>query len=111
MEEERSALTLDMRGIGTFVMRRSNIMDQLKIGKRRRAILQDNDADLSDRNTAHIMATVDVLAETKPNGFSWEQVYDLEALMDFWSEFNQWEVSLLDTKSAGTAEDGGSGGK
>src|SRR3954471_22147578 len=97
--EEQEALTLEMRGVGTFVLKRASMMDQLRIGKRRRALLQDLDADMLDVNFAHIMASIDTLSETKPENFSWERIYDLNAVTDMWGEYREWEQSLLDTKS------------
>jgi hypothetical protein len=113
METEELTKGFETR-LGTFVMRRESAMDQLKIGRRRRALLEGNDADALDWNFAHQMAGIDILAEVKPekvtvdaqSGFiNWDRVLDLNAIMKLWQDYQEWENSFLDPD--GESEDTG----
>jgi hypothetical protein len=97
---------------GSFTLRRASIMDQFKIGKRRREILQDfPDADENERSFAFMMASIDTLAESKPAGFSWETCRNIDAVMQLWGDYKEWENSFLDAESDRKDQEGVSGGE
>lgn len=107
METEELTKGFETR-LGTFVMRRESAMDQLKIGRRRRALLEGTDADALDWNFAHQMAGIDILAEVKPEkvpvdektGFiNWDRIIDLNAILKLWQDYQDWENSFLDAAS------------
>lgn len=92
---------------GSFTLRRASIMDQFKIGKRRREILKDfPDADENERSFAFMMASIDILAESKPDGFSWETCKNIEALMRLWGDYQEWERSFLNAESSSEDQEG-----
>lgn len=111
MAADSEVLTIDNPQLGTFVLRRASIMDQFKIGKRRRAILEGEDADDVEFNFAQILASIDVLAERKPDNLDWNQVYDITTIYDLWKEYRDWEASFLNPEGAGETQGTGSDGK
>jgi hypothetical protein len=111
MDEETVVLDSEALG-GSFTMRRASIMDQFKIGKRRREILKDYpEAEENERAFAFMMASIDVLAESMPEGFSWEKCRNIAAVMELWGDYQEWERSFLDTKGDSEDQEGVSGGE
>jgi hypothetical protein len=108
--DDTETVVLDSAPLGgSFTLRRASIMDQFKIGRRRREILSDfPDAEDNERSFAFMMASVDVLAEKKPEGFSWETI---DALMDLWAEYQSWERSFLDPQGDSEDQEGVSRGE
>lgn len=110
--EEQEGTKEFVTRLGTFVMRRESAMDQLKIGRRRRALLGGTDADALDWNFAHQMAGVDILAEVKPDtlpvtpdGFvNWDKVLDFQSIITLWGEYQEWENSFLGPDSDSATE-------
>lgn len=104
--------------LGTFTLRRETALDQLKIGRRRRALLGGTDADGFDWNFAHQLSTIDVLSEGRPDdlpidrktGFiDWDKIYDIDSILVMWKEHQEWENSFLESNSNSGDEGGISG--
>lgn len=111
--EDREVITLESKRLGgSFTLRRSSIMDQFRIGKRRRELMREfGDPDDTEWNFAYVVAAIDTLCESKPDKFSWENVSDAAAVMDLWGEHQEWERSFLIDEGGSDAKEGSSGGE
>jgi hypothetical protein len=109
--EDREVITLESKKLGgSFTLRRSSIMDQFRIGKRRRELMREfGDPDDTEWNFAYIVAAIDTLAESKPDGFDWDKINDAAAVMELWGDFQEWERSFLNPEGDSDPEAPGSG--
>lgn len=111
--DDREVITLESKRLGgTFTFRRGSIMDQFRIGKKRREMMKEfGDTDDTEWNFAYILAAVDVLTDSRPAGFSWDTVNDPAAVMELWGEYQEWERSFLEPEGDSGDQAGGSTGE
>jgi len=67
------------------------------------------DPDDTEWNFAYIVAAIDTLAESKPDGFDWDKINDAAAVMELWGDFQEWERSFLNPEGDSDPEAPGSG--
>ena len=111
--DDKEVLAIESKRLGgNFTFRRGSIMDQFRIGKRRREMMKEfGDPDDAEWNFAYVLAAVDVLAETKPPGFAWDKVNDPAAIMEVWTQYQDWERSCLEPESDSGVEEGSDPGE
>jgi hypothetical protein len=93
-----------IEGFGTFTLRRQNFNDFLAIGNAYTKLVDGKTpADPVVEGLARIRATIDVTALHKPDGFSWDDVYDAGPFFAFYSQYLEWLDSF---RNQGTATAG-----
>jgi hypothetical protein len=96
--------------MGRFVFRRPTVGDQLKIGIRTSKLKENAELDTPTDNIAFILATFAVVCSEKPQGFEFEETYDMTPLYELFAKYSEW-LDLFRLKLQATKDVGGGKGQ
>lgn len=75
---------------GRFIFRRPTVSDRLKIGVRAAKLKDNASLDVTYDNIAYILATFAVIATEKPQGFDFDNAYEVDSLFELYERYNEW---------------------
>lgn len=76
--------------VGNFIIRRPTVSDNLKINIKASKLSEGEKLDTPTENIAFILATFSVICTQKPEGFNFEDCFDVAPLYELFAKYSEW---------------------